>query len=96
MMREFVVLSLILHDASSTPAMCDDVTSCRKLRVIESIGCIWLSRPRMSQLRLPINRLQANEDYGAWNDSPINVGVVTPHSLVVEVLYPFQLNDVAE
>ena len=95
-MRELVVLPLILHDASSTPAMCDDVTSCKKLGVTEPIGCIWLLRPRMSQLRLPINRLQANEDHGAWNDSPINVGVVTPHSLVVEVLYPFQLNDVAE
>ena len=95
-MHELVVLPLILHDASSTPAMCDDVTSCKKLRVIESIGCIWLLRPRMSQLRLPIDRLQASEDHGAWNDNPINVGVVTPHSLVVEVLYPFQLNDVAD
>ena len=95
-MHELVVLPLILHDASSTPAMCDNVTSCKKLRVIESIGCIWLLRPRMSQLRLPIDRLQASEDHRAWNDNPINVGAVTPHSLVVEVLYPFQLNDVAE
>ena len=37
---------------------------------------------RTFQRCLPVDRMQANGDDGAQNDSPVNVGLVIPHSLV--------------